>query len=103
MVNFGSSMKDVVAELRREAPAALFDLLELEVAVGELALSAGGLSAAVRELALQARHIADNPAALASATLQAFASHANNTSSNAEAHARALAEVKHGLIAWSAR
>lgn len=101
MVGSSNSMKDVVAELRRDPTGALLDLFELDVAVGELALSGAALCVAVRELAREARHMAESSGALAPDKLVAFAASASNTSASAEAHARALAEVQRGLSEWS--
>ena len=94
-------MKDVVAELRRESVGALLELYELDVAVGEITLSARGLCAAVRELAEEAQQLAKTPGLASPARFQALALYAGSASMTAEAQATALVELRRGLAAWS--
>lgn len=100
MTSQGKSMKDVVAELRRDSVGALVELFELDVAVGEIALNAHGLAAAVRELAAEAKQLATTPGVPSPARLQALASYASSASTTAESQAMALAELRRGLAAW---
>lgn len=51
-----------MAELRQHSFGALLELFELDAAVGEVALGAKGLSAAVREIAEEATQLASEPA-----------------------------------------
>ncbi len=101
MTSQSKSMKDVVAELRRESVGALLELYELHVAVGEMTVSARGLYAAVRELAEEAKQLAQTPGLASPGRLQALASYASTASTKAESQAIALVELGRGLAAWS--
>ena len=101
MTNENKTMKDVVAELREQSVGALLDLFELDFAVGELALAAQRLSAAVREIAAEAAQLANAPAATSPDRHQALAEYASNVSNTADAQAAALAELKRGLAGWN--
>jgi hypothetical protein len=95
------SMRDVVAELRRESVGALLELYELDVAVGEITVSARGLYAALRELAEETAQLAGTPGLVSPGRLRALASQASNVSSKAESQALALVELGRGIAAWS--
>ena len=96
-------MKDVVARLREESVGALLELFELDVAVGEMTLSASRLSAGFREVAAETALLADAPALASPKRLRNLADYARNLSANADAQAAALAELARGLTAWSIR
>jgi hypothetical protein len=91
-------MKDVVVELRRGSVGALLEIYEVTVAVGEVALSAHQLHAAVRELAEDVQQLGKSPGVASPGRLQALALYA---SSAAEAQATTLVDLKRGLDAWS--
>ena len=101
MTSQSKTMKEVVAELRRESVSALLEIYELDVAVGELTLTAHQLRAAVRELAEEAQELAKTPGLASPGKLEAFALYARGASITAESQALALAELKQGLAAWS--
>lgn len=97
----GKGMKDVVAELRRESVAALLELFELDVALGEITLSAQSVSASLEEMAEQAQQLALTPGLVSPQRLEVLAAAAKVASSLASSQLAALTELKRELDRWA--
>jgi hypothetical protein len=95
------TMKEVVARLREDGVEALLEIFELDVAVGELTLSALGLAARLSEVAGELDQLAGSPPLASPARLRSLADSTRKASDGAQAQASILLELKHGLDAWS--
>lgn len=93
-------MRQTVAELRRKNAEALQELCELEHAVREIGIGAHRLTAAVREIAAEAKQLAA-ASSVSSERQHALADYARNVSNTAAAQAAALDELRRGIEAWS--
>lgn len=94
------SMEVLIATLRRAEAPALLDLLELDAAVSEIAVSAQRLDATVREIAGDSAQLAADPNLASQQRLRALAAFTLTASDAVAAHAAALAELKRGLDGW---
>lgn len=97
----GKTMKAVVAQLRECAPEALLDLLELHVAVGELAFNLQLVSAVATELASELAEVAGARALVSGARLQEVAKVAAKTSEIVDRQSQAIAEIQRRLDTWN--
>ena len=98
MNNQSKTMREVVAEVREHSVGALLELVELDVAVGEVVLNAQLLSAAMREFSAEIEQLGREE--MPAARLQALANYARSATQTAEGQVNALKQVKSGLDAW---
>ena len=101
MTNPPQSMRAVVAALRQIGAPALLEIMELQIAVGEMELGAQSLRAAVREIAAESADLSAAPGLVSPARLRALADYAGKANATAEQQAAALQEIKGGLAAWN--